>query len=94
MRIKFNQPKGSRIKNSGFTGLTTWCDFNWCEHLEMWIDNDKCYLKDIRYSSHNSNIKTLRSAIRHLNKHKHYLPKRTCFTLRSKWVGYDIEIII
>ena len=95
MKIKFNRPKGQRIESVGFVGLTTWCEYKWCKNTNTWVSNEQCYLNDIDGDDYNYSIHSLKSAIRHINKHKHYLPKGVTFTLRSVYVGnYDIDIII
>lgn len=105
MKVKFRQPKGGRIKKGTyrayvdcrrpiFMGLTTYYQLLWHEDLKRWVDPEDYVLDYLVCRDTNYSIHSLKSAIRHINKHKHYLPKGTVFTLQSWYVGYDIEITV
>lgn len=106
MKVKFNQCRGNRIKKGTFKGfhkrrhifggLMANDHAYWHPTLNKWITEEEAfgvYYND-NWMAENLNIHSLKGAIRHINKHKHYLPKGTVFTLVSWFEGYDIDIIL
>lgn len=107
MLIKYNKPKGLRIKKgtvkclSGkrinmFYGLDiTYNPKNetllWCPSHNKWCTTEEWKIGPA--GTIKDSIYSLKAAIRHLKKQT-YLPKGTIFTLQSNFFGYDIEIII
>ena len=107
MRIKYDAPKGTRIKKGftitpkgkrrNFSGVmcnTTDQLFWWSDSLNKWftdLDND---IYAGGFSSHKGHIYNLKGFIRFVKKHRHYLPKGTTLTLCSNFDGYDIHCIL
>lgn len=103
MKVKYSKPKGQRLK-SQFWGLREYDDPNklrsrfkylwWCEINKKWITTEERYAYEkVDISNYNNNIKTVKSAIRHLRKQT-YLAKGTQFFLSNKCVDYDVIITI
>lgn len=100
MIIKYSKPKGRRLKkqfwdlvlnNNPNGGHLYWNKvLNKWMTIDEWIEQGKIGEPNL----YNSKIKTLKSAIRHLKKHTHYLPKSSVFRLVNKYVGCDIFITI
>lgn len=92
MKIEYESPKGKRIKSGQFTGLDIWSCTDECW---VWSDTTKTWSKyDNAIGSLcncNTNIKSLKSAIRHLQKHEE-IPRGLTFRLWSKWQNYSINI--
>jgi hypothetical protein len=90
MKIKYQAPKGRRIKNH---------DFYWLEHensLYLYVESIKQWVlfedipKNCGYYSTGDTCRSLKAAIRRIKGYN--MPKGTKFRLVSKWVGYDIYI--
>lgn len=108
MRVIYDKPKGQRIKKGrskimwgdkirkidNFCGLTHWVRLS--EPLLYWSNNDKKWVDSNGYcgkiSSHNTDIKNLKQAIRHIKRHDE-IPKGTRMVLESRFKGFDIVII-
>lgn len=96
MQIKYNQPKGQRVKRY-FFGLR--CVSKEGESYWYYYKEDKWYL-NARIEgkgccgNYNENINTLKGAIRKIKKYSKYLPKGTEFYLSNKYRDYDVEIRI
>lgn len=90
MKIKYQAPKGRRIKNHDFCWLETENSLYWyVESIKQWrLFED--IPKNCEYYSTGCLCKSLKAAIRRIKKYD--LPKGTEFVLVSKWVGHDIYI--
>lgn len=97
MIIKYVACKGERIE-SQFIGLEDYSISNkwfyyWVESRKQWLIYDDIGTKEI-FDSINPHIKSVKSAIRHLEKHKKYLPKGSIFRLHNKYLDSDVFITI
>ena len=89
MKIKYQAPKGHRIKSYGFCWLQPENSLYWFrEDIKQWRLNEDMPV-GVACSSGDL-CKSLKAAIRKIKKYD--LPKGTEFRLVSKWVGYDIYI--
>lgn len=98
MQIKYNKPKGQRIKRY-FFGIR--CVSTEGESYWYYYKEDKwCTTEEDREqysgmcSNYNEDINTLKGAIRKIKKYSKYLPKGTEFYLSNRYRDYDVEIII
>lgn len=108
MKVRYEQTKGNRIKKgaikisvgdrvvkmNNFFGLrlaTYGTDLCWCDELDKWCNTIESL--GFSTSTHNTNIKNLKQAIRHLKKQKQ-LRKGTEFVLESNFRNHNIHIII
>lgn len=90
MKIKYQAPKGHRIKNHDFCWLETENSLYWFrEDIKQWRLNED--IPDGVACSTGDLCRSLKSAIQKIKNYD--LPKGTEFRLVSKWVGYDIYII-
>ena len=90
MKIKYEAPKGRRIKRYGFCGLEHENkDYWYVRDIRQWRTYEDI-LKNVQCFSSFAHCKSLKSAIRQIRKYD--CPKGTKFRLASKWVGYDIDI--
>lgn len=95
MKIKFQAPKGLRLKKQ-FISIeldpkTTKEWYSWWYYPESneWR-NDNRYKPHETYASSSCNCYSLKAAIRKIKKWN--FPKGTTFRLSSMWIGHDIYI--
>lgn len=101
MKVRYQAPKGKRIKKGTFkrvggkrlryfTGLESGDKEDnrlwWHYRLKRWVKLDD-YASGIMTCNHA--IKNVKQAIRHLNKHDE-IPKGAKFVLKNRFTGYDV----
>lgn len=94
--MKFQKGKGHRIKKYGFFGISAIsddeCCYWYCDETRKWLTTSELEkATDIKFASDYLDCKSLKAAVRKIKKSN--VPKGTRFTLESRFVGYDIEII-
>lgn len=84
MKLKYDQPKGARVKY-GFFGYTT-LEQGWCYNLSLkrWEYNPE--FGKYHYSTHApaKSVKAFRRSLKSA-------PKGVKFILVSRWKGYDVH---
>ena len=85
MRLKFDKPKGQRIKRGFYSVEIEEVDWWWEEDSRTW----KRIADAIPPFVSNSPCKTVKAFRRHVRKHKKYMGQVT-FRLVSAYVGYDV----
>jgi len=91
MKLKYDAPKGRRIKRK------------WFYHIEVengkyrWWDNVDKKWTDFTNTDHAHTIfgpvcRSVRAFRRHVRKHKNYMGSSCTFRLVSKYVGHDVYI--
>lgn len=92
--MKYYKQKGARIKSYGFTCITIYdhgAKYWYYPHLHNWVD-DSAHPEVIgKDCASFEPCRSLKAAIRKVNKTS--VPKGTVFTLMSRYVGYDIDIV-
>jgi hypothetical protein len=98
MKVKFKQSKGNRIRKQFNWFECEDSDIWWSEKLNKWVSKSKTEAtkEDKKARGCISNyieIKTLKSAIRHLKKQT-YLPKGLKFYLTDDYCKHEIYITL
>lgn len=91
--MKYQKQKGLRIKRYG-TGITIFdnnANYWYYPHLHNWVDENEQPEVVGKDCANYEPCRSLKAAIRKVNKAS--VPKGTVFTLRSRYVGYDIDIV-
>ena len=96
MKIKYQAPKGYRIKKQFLSlGLDAdtedWISWWYYPESKEWR-NDLKYRDNETYAVSSCNCNSLKSAIRKIKQWK--FPKGTKFRLCSMWVGHDVYITV
>lgn len=94
MKIKFQAPKGKRIKKQFLyieLDYTTVNEQDWLWHPESKVWRQGFNLQDGDFCACNScYCCSLKAALRRIKKWN--FPKGTTFRLCSRWIGYDVYI--
>lgn len=91
MKIRYQAPRGQRIKCYGYCGISheDHLNYSYIPSLKQWVYEEE--IPDgVPVITNFDDCKSLRCAIRKI---KHYnAPKGTKFILESRYVGHDIYI--
>lgn len=91
--MKYYKQKGLRIKRYG-TGIMIYdsdANYWYYPHLHNWVDDSEHPEVVGKDCANYEPCRSLKAAIRKVNKAN--VPKGTVFTLTSRYIGYDIDIV-
>jgi hypothetical protein len=93
--MRYEAPKGKRIKRVGFWDVTNFEDYHWADALNRWVHRREIKSLqekhgDFDYGTHCYGIKSVRTFRRRVKKWSKYLPKGIEFILVPRWVGHHV----
>jgi hypothetical protein len=94
--MKYEAPKGKRIKGYGFCSVTNFDGYWYVDRLKRWMTyseiRESPLCDSLNYGTDCVGIHSVKAFKRRVKKWSKQLPKRTRFVLVPRYVGHRVEM--